>query len=54
MTMGVCVCGGGGGGGIDRTIEKGVKGEGENSFLGGRGMGGGGGGDNSEAEVNSL
>ena len=42
-------------GGIDRTIEKGVKGEGENSFLGGRGMkGGGGGGGNSEAEVNSL
>ena len=38
--MGVC----GGGGGIDRTIEKGVKGEGENSFLGGRGMRGGGGG----------
>ena len=28
------------GGGGDRTIEKGVMGEGENSFLGGRGMGG--------------
>ena len=41
MMMGVC---GGGGRGGDRTIEKRVMGEGENSFFGGQGHGGGGGG----------